>query len=206
MKRLLFAVVLFFSALLGAPLLAQTPLPAPLPQVLIHTTAGDMVVEADTVHAPITPRNFLNYVDQKRLDGVTFYRVVKVQDEFGFVQFGPQGNPKRILPPIKHEPTTQTGLSHTDGVLSVARLEPGSARGEFTIMVGDQSQGLDAGHGAPADNLGYAAFGRIVSGRDVLLKILDTPVDPDKTDRGAFKGEMPLQPVVILTARRVTAP
>lgn len=193
-------------ALCAGAAVAQTPPPATLPRVLIHTSVGDMVVEADTVHAPITARNFLNYVDQKRLDGVTFYRVVKVQDQFGFVQFGPQGNPKRTLPPIKHEPTTQTGLSHTDGVLSVARLEPGSARGEFTIMVGDQSQGLDAGHGAPEDNLGYAAFGRIVSGRDVLLKILDTPVDPDKTDRGAFKGEMPLQPVVILTARRIVTP
>lgn len=185
---------------------APTPLTPPLPRVLIETSVGTMTVEADVVHAPITAGDFLKYVAQKRLDGVVFYRVVKVQDQFGFVQFGPQGDPERVLPPIKHEPTTQTGLSHTDGVLSVARLEPGTARGEFTIMVGDQRRGLDAGNGAPADNLGYAAFGRVVEGREVLVRILDTPVDPEKNSRGAFKGEMPGDPVRIIRAVRLATP
>lgn len=197
-------LTLVLALSLGMPLSAQdAPAPAPLPRVILHTSVGDLTVEVDTVRAPVTAGNFLKYVDQKRLDGVTFYRVVKVADEFGFVQFGPQGDPKRTLPPIRHEPTTQTGLSHTDGVLSVARLAPGTARGEFTIMVGDQSMGMDAGHGSPDDNLGYAAFGRVVAGRDVLLAILGTPPDPDKNDRGAFKGEMPLVPVKVITARRV---
>lgn len=115
---------------------AATPAPA-LPRVDIETSAGPIVVEVDTVHAPITARNFLAYVDQHKLDGVTFYRTVKVQDHFGFVQFGMNGDPKRSLPPIAHEPTTLTGLHHTDGTLSIARREPGTAQGEFTIMVGD---------------------------------------------------------------------
>ena len=142
---------------------------------------------------------------KKMLDGVVFYRVVKAADNFGFVQFGGLGDPKRMLPPIAHEPTTQTGLSHTDGVLSVARFEPGSARGEFTIMLGAQT-GLDANPSAPGDNLGYAAFAKVVKGREVLTRILDTPIDPAKTVGGVFAGEMPGSPVRIISARRVTAP
>ncbi|KQN40971.1 peptidylprolyl isomerase [Sphingomonas sp. Leaf407] len=175
-----------------------------MPRVAIVTTAGTLTVEVETKRAPISAANFLRYVDQKRLDGVSFYRIVKVGPEFGFVQFGPHTDAKKYLPPIKHESTTQTGLSHTDGTLSIARLGLGTARGEFTISVGDQRRALDAAPGVPADGQGYAAFARIVGGRDVLLKILDTPVDPAKSTSGVFKGEMPAAPVKVLTARRVT--
>ncbi len=192
----------------AGPAFAQVPAshPAaqpPLPRVAIVTTAGTMTVEVEVKRAPITAANFLRYVDQKRLDGTSFYRIVKVGPEFGFVQFGPHTDAKKMLPPIKHEPTTQTGLSHTDGTLSVARLGVGTARGEFTISVGDQRRTLDAAPGVPADGQGYAAFARIVVGRDVLVKILDTPVDPAKASNGAFKGEMPAVPIKIITARRV---
>jgi len=208
-------LVLIGLAMAG-PALAQTspapvpgPAPAPsptpavtLPRVALNTTAGRIVVEADTAHAPITAGNFLRYVDQKRLDGVTFYRVVKPADHFGFVQFGTLGDPKRLLPPIRHEPTTRTGIKHVSGTLSIARLAPGTATGEFTIMVGDQPS-MDADPAAAGDNLGYAAWGHVVEGMDVVEKILDTPVSPTRTSRGAFKGEMPANPVVITTARRV---
>ncbi|PZO80217.1 MAG: peptidylprolyl isomerase [Sphingomonas hengshuiensis] len=193
---------------LAGPVPAQVPAaqPAaepPLPRVAIVTTAGTLTVEVETKRAPITAANFLRYVDQKRLDGVSFYRVVKVAPEFGFVQFGPHTDVKRMLPPIRHEPTTQTGLSHTDGTLSVARLAVGTARGEFTISVGDQRRALDAAPGVPADGQGYAAFARVVAGRDVLSRILETPVDPARFSNGAFKGEMPAAPVRVVTARRV---
>ncbi|GAA4763695.1 peptidylprolyl isomerase [Stakelama sediminis] len=200
----------------AAPQAVPTPTPSPSPTpdatptpkpgevwVRIDTTAGPMVVAADVKDAPITAKNFLHYVDTKRFDGRKFYRVVKVDKEYGFVQFGMQGNPKLDFPPIKHEPTTETGLHHTDGTLSIARLKPGSARGEFTIVVGDQRASFDAHPDKPGDNLGYAAFGHIVSGRDVLIRILDSTIAPDKTDRGAFKGEMPADPVTIISARRV---
>lgn len=187
-----------------APAADAAPLP-PLPLVEIATDVGTLTVEVDTRRAPITGKNFLAYVDKKMLDGVVFYRVVKAADNFGFVQFGGLGDPKRTLPPIAHEPTSQTGLSHTDGVLSVARFEPGSARGEFTIMLGAQTS-LDANPSAPGDNLGYAAFARVVKGRDVLTRILDTPIDPAKTIGGVFAGEMPGTPVHITSARRVAAP
>lgn len=211
MKGWLHVVVLSFAALIAAPLLAQTaspppvPAPKPLPRVLIHTSVGDMVVEVETVKAPITAANFLHYVDTKRLDGRAFYRVVKVAPEFGFVQFGTLGDPKTTFPPIRHEPTTKTGLHHGDGWLSVARLAPGTAAGDFTIMVGDQPS-MDADPSKPGDNLGYAAFAHVIEGRDVLLKILDTPVDPKKNSQGAFRGEMPLAPVKIITARRIAIP
>src|SRR3546814_1142280 len=96
--------------------------------------------------APVTANNFLAYVDQHKLDGVTFYRTVKVQDRFGFVQFGVNGDPRLSLAPIRHEPTSETGVHHVSGTLSIARLEPGSARGEFTIMVDRKSTRLNSSH------------------------------------------------------------
>jgi len=208
--------------LLATPVLAQTsPAPAPqpaptptvspaavaaLPRVKIDTTVGSFTVEVETAKAPATAANFLHYVDQKKLDGITFYRTCKVADKFGFVQFGTNGDPKRTLPPIKHEPTTITGLKHLNGTLSTARLAPGSARGDFTISVGDQPS-FDADPTKPDDatktNLGYAAFGRVVDGMDVVLKIFDAPIDPNATVRGSFKGELPVAPVRVLSARRV---
>lgn len=176
-----------------------------LPLVEIVTDVGTFTVEVDTRRAPITGKNFLAYVDRKMLDGVFFYRVVKAAADYGFLQFGGLGDAKRVLPPIAHEPTSQTGLSHKDGYLSVARFEPGSARGEFTIMLGDQTW-LDANPAGLGDNLGYAAFARVVNGREVLTRILDTPVDPAKTVGGAFAGEMPGSPVRLINARRIAAP
>lgn len=176
-----------------------------LPRVDIETSAGLIVVEVDTVHAPITAKNFLAYVDQHKLDGKTFYRTVKVEDHFGFVQFGINGDPKRALPPIKHEPTTETGLHHTDGTLSIARREPGTAQGEFTIMVGDQRPSFDADPSKPGDNLGYAAFGHVVSGMNAVNAILEGAVDPDATIQGSFKGEIPATPITILSAKREPA-
>lgn len=202
-------------ACLAMPLAAQTAAPAPVPvpapvpaipapRVAIETSAGRIVVEVDTAHAPISARNFLRYVDEKRLDGVTFYRTTKVADHFGFVQFGTAGDAKRSLPPIKHEPTSVTGLRHVDGTLSTARLAPGTARGEFTISVGAQPS-FDADPARPGDNLGYAAFGHVAEGMDVVLRIFDAPVSPTKTMQGVFKGEVPEAAVKILTARRVPA-
>ncbi|WP_010160756.1 peptidylprolyl isomerase [Sphingomonas sp. PAMC 26617] len=174
-----------------------------LPRVLVETSAGRIVIELETVKAPASAANFLRYVDQKKLDGTEFYRAVKAADHFGFVQFGANGEFKRLLPPIAHEPTTQTGLHHTDGEISLARLAPGTGRSEFTISVGDQTPSLDAGKGQPADNLGYAAFGHVVEGMPIIVGIMDAPVSPTATQHGAFKGEVPVAPVKVLTVRRL---
>lgn len=200
--------VLAFLLTLGiAPALAQTAAPAPspavpLPRVAIVTSEGTVTVEVDNVRAPISGNNFLRYVDQKRLDGTAFYRVVKVIDHFGFVQFGVNNARGKVLPPIKHEPTTLTGIKHTDFTLSTPRRAPGTASGDFTIVLGDQPS-FDADPSKPGDNLGYAAFAHVVDGKDVVVKIFDAPNSPTATLGGFFKGEIPAAPVKILSARRV---
>lgn len=196
------AWLLTLTAIAGAAAAQDVP-STPLPRVALDTTAGRIVIEADTAHAPITAGNFLKYVDGKRLDGVVFYRAVKVADRFGFIQFGVNGDAKRVLPPIKHEPTTLTGLHHTEGAISVARFAPGTARGDFTISVGDQRPALDADPSKPGDNLGYAAFGRVVEGMDTVVRILDTPVSPTATIQGSFQGQVPVATIKVLTARRL---
>lgn len=198
---LAFAVPVSAQGPAAPPIAVATPAPA-LPRVVLETSAGRIVVEVETTKAPISAGNFLKYVDQKKLDGTEFYRAAKVADHFGFVQFGANSDPKRLLPPIAHEPTTRTGLHHTNGEISLARLAPGTGRAEFTISVGDQTRALDAGQGQPADNLGYAAFGRVVEGMEVIVGIMDAPVSPTATQHGAFKGEVPVAPVKVLTARR----
>lgn len=194
------------ACLLAAQLPAPAPTPTPVPppaaatvRVALATSAGRIVLELEKERAPITTANFLRYVDQHRLDGVTFYRTVKVQPDFGFVQFGVQNAPRRVLPPIRHEPTTVTGVHHTDGAISLARLAPGTGAGDFTISVGDQRPSLDADPSRPGDNLGYAAFGHVVEGMEVVKRILDAPVAAG----GFFKGEQIAAPVVVTSARRV---
>jgi len=183
---------------------AATPAPPPGPapvRVALQTSEGRIVVEVDRARAPITANNFLAYVDGRRLDGVVFYRAVAPAPGFGFVQFGTQNAPKRTLPPIRHEPTTRTGLRHLDGTISTARFAPGTARGDFTISVGDQPS-LDANLSGPGDNQGYAAFGRVVEGMDTVRRIQALP----KAAGGHFPGEELAAPVRIATARRLPAP
>lgn len=199
-------LVLALVALISVPAAAQTAAPAPAnPLVAVETTEGRFVLEVDAAHAPISAANFLRYVDAKRLDNIRVYRAAKVAERFGFIQFGLENDPKRVFPPIKHEPTTQTGIKHLDGVISLPRRAPGTAQGEFTISLGAQTS-LDADPTAPGDNLGYAAFGRVIEGMDVVLRIFDAPISPTATVRGAFKGEVPLKPARILTVRRVPVP
>lgn len=188
------------ALLLAAPALAQDA-PA-LPRVALETSEGRIVVEVDTVHAPITAANFPHYVDAKKLDGVKFYRIVHLADDYGIVQFGQQGNVARSFAPIKHEPTTLTGLKNDNGAISMARNAPGTARGEFILCIGNQTS-LDADPSAPGDNQGFPAFGHVVEGMEVVTRILNAPLSPTATMQGAYKGEMPVAPVVIRTARRV---
>ena len=170
-------------------------------RVALDTAQGSIVLELEKARAPITTANFLRYVDQKRLDGIGFYRTAKSGPSFGFVQFGVQNAPKRVLPPIRHEPTTLTGIKHLSGTISIARYAPGTASGDFTIMVGDQP-GLDANPAAPGDNMGYAAFGHVVEGMDVVQRILDAATSPTAGE-GLMKGQMIVPPILIRTARRV---
>lgn len=182
---------------LAAP--AAVPAAAPV-TVLLHTDAGDIKIALETQKAPVTAGNFLRYVDTKRLDGTEFYRAMKTGAEAGLVQGGVRDG-RKLLPPIGHEPTSQTGLSHVDGALSAPRTAVGTARGDFSIMVGDQHY-LDAGPGSAGDGLGYAVFGRVVEGMDVVRRILGAPTSPTEGE-GVLRGQMLSPRVRILTARRV---
>jgi peptidyl-prolyl cis-trans isomerase A (cyclophilin A) len=185
------ALLAFF---LTVPAAAQAPV-----KVALETSAGRIVVQLEPTKAPITTANFLRYVDAKRFDGIAFYRAMKLSWG-GLVQAG-QRDPKKLFPPIKHEPTTQTGLSHTEGTISMARFAPGSATADFTIMVGDMT-GLDAKPAAAGDNLGFAAFGKVVEGLDVVKAILTAPTSATLGE-GVMKGQMLSPTVKITTARRV---
>jgi peptidyl-prolyl cis-trans isomerase A (cyclophilin A) len=127
---------------------------------------------------------------------------MKTGPDAGLVQGGVR-DPRKLFPPIAHEPTSQTGLSHVDGALSVPRFTLGSARGDFTIMVGDQKY-LDAGPGSAGDGQGYAVFGRVVEGMDVVRRILAAPTSPTEGD-GVMKGQMLSPRITILSARRLPA-
>jgi peptidyl-prolyl cis-trans isomerase A (cyclophilin A) len=197
--------------LLAAPAFAQEAAPAPplapekvwkTQDVRLETAEGPIVIALEVERAPITSANFLKYVDQKKFDGATFYRALTFagRPDLGLVQGGAKSDPKRLLPPIKHEPTTQTGLSHTEGAVSMARGAVGSAQGDFFIILGNLNS-LDANPSAPGDNAGFAVFGRVVEGMDVVKKILAAPVSATE-GVGAMKGQMIAQPIPIKSARR----
>lgn len=204
MKRRLFITVLAAAATAAAMTQAQ-PAPAGPVRVTLDTADGPILVEVYPDKAPITAGNFLRYVDEKRFDDATFYRASKVPNapEYGLVQGGVQNDPKRVLKPIAHEPTTKTGLSHVNGALSMGRTSPGTATSDFFICVGDMTY-MDADPKQPGDNLGFAVFGKVVEGMDTVKKILAEPTSPTAGE-GVMKGEILAKPVKIVTARRAPA-
>jgi peptidyl-prolyl cis-trans isomerase A (cyclophilin A) len=214
-RRLLCAAIIFAAgpALAQAPAspaLGVAPQPsealAPPPpgavRVNLQTAQGLIVLDLYADKAPITAANFLRYVDQKRFDGITFYRASKAPGapQFGVIQGGVQNDPARVLKPIAHESTVKTGLKHVDGTISMGRHAPGTATSDFFICIGESSY-LDANPSSPGDNQGFAAFGQVVQGMEVVKAILALPVDPVGGPPG-MKGEMLKPPVRIVAARR----
>lgn len=198
--RFALALMLAFAA----PIAAQTPVsPAPvteaakddLVKVAIETGAGRIVIALDRGHAPLTTANFLQYVDSGKLDGESFYRAMPYGDG-GFIQGGITSDAAKLLKPVEHEPTSKTGLKHLAGAVSMAHLGPGTAQADFFILTTD-IPALDAS----GTDQGFAVFGRVVEGMEVVKKILASPVSATKGD-GAMKGQM-LEPAVkIVTAQR----
>jgi peptidyl-prolyl cis-trans isomerase A (cyclophilin A) len=199
----------------AAPLLlaltaaAPAPKPAPLPdtvRVAMVTELGTITLDLDALHAPVTTRNFVRYVDQRRFDGIVFYRVMRLawgEQPNGLIQAGTRGDPRKNLPPIAHEPTNVTGILHKAGAISMARNAPGTAAGDFSILLSDL-QGLDADPNAPTEEgkAGFAAFGHVVEGMDVVRKIYDVPLS-QTLGQGVMKGQMIEKPVRVISVRRV---
>jgi len=148
------------------------------PHVLIETAVGDIELALYPDKAPKTVGAFLSNIDAGVYEKASFYRVLKnenVPEEYntGLIQGGIySSNPARVpgLKTVEHESPKQTGLSHTSGTLSMARTTVGSATSEFFICIGDQKQ-FDSSSRGNNDGLGYAAFGKVVKGMDVVSKI-----------------------------------
>ncbi len=216
----LFALALAASANAMPAKRKPAPPPPPAPVILgdtvriaLTTDLGTITLDLDHLHAPITTENFVAYVDQKRFDGTVFYRSMRLQSEgapAGLIQGGTQYDPRRILKPIAHEPTSQTGILHKAWTISMARYAPGTATGDFSILLSDLPS-LDADPKAAGDandnqdRAGYAAFGHVADGKEVVQKIYDAPLSPTLGE-GFMKGQMIAAPVKIITARRLVTP
>jgi peptidyl-prolyl cis-trans isomerase A (cyclophilin A) len=208
MKHRFLAAALF--AALAVPALAEVPAPAAqapqaeLVPVAIDTSLGRIVVALDQTHAPVTTANFLHYVDSHRFDGETFYRAMHMPaadgSEGGLIQGGVSSDSRKLYPPIAHEPSSQTGLKNIAGAIVMANAGPGTARSDFFILLSD-TPGFDAG-GYGGDANGFAVFGHVTEGMDVVKKIFASPVSETK-GVGVMKGQMLEPGIKIIKAERV---
>ncbi len=174
-------MVKYFSCFLVMLLLMTTAAAAANPKVVMKTPLGDITLEIYLDKAPLTAGNFMKYIAENRFKGAVFYRVVREDNQpknpikIAVIQGGlMEDENKQNLPPIAHETTKKTGVLHLDGVISMARLQPGTAAGEFFICVGPQPE-LDFGGKRNPDGQGFAAFGKVTKGMDVIRRIHSQP-------------------------------
>lgn len=191
-RSLLFALLLISLLPAGSVASAAENL-----RVLIRTEVGEIIVEVQASRAPLTAANFLRYVDAGAYDRTTFFRTVTMDNQpannikIEVIQGG-EVDPAKEFPPVAHETTRRTGLRHADGAVSMARAKPGSATSSFFICINDQPE-LDYGGRRNPDEQGFAAFGRVVAGMDVVRKIQKLPAE----------GQQLVPPVKILSIKRI---
>ena len=201
MKKAAFA----FAALALAAACSERA--ADAPRVVMETEAGAIVIELYPDKAPLTVANFLHYVDEGALDGAYFYRTTRADNDpaITVLQGGlwapwEEGMDEGFappFPPIAHETTETSGLTHDDGVISMARSEPGTASSEFFINVGANPSLDFAGERNP-DGQGFAAFGKVVDGMDAVRAIHAAPAQEGE----GFDGQILVEPVKIISVRR----
>ncbi|MBN2638470.1 MAG: peptidylprolyl isomerase [Bacteroidales bacterium] len=166
------------------------------PHALIETTLGTIEIELYIDKAPVTVNNFLRYIKENRWKGATFYRTVTMQNQphnkvkIEVIQGGLGDDTTQMLAPIKMETTKETGIHHLNGTISMARDKPNSATSEFFICIGNQPS-LDYGGKRNPDGQGFAAFGRVIKGMNVVKKIQMQPL----------KGQMLTSPVKITSIK-----
>ena len=145
------------------------------PKIAIKTELGDIIVELYESEAPKTVENFLKYVDNNHYENSDFYRVLTQNNQpedsikLELIQGG-IWKEQDLFEPVKHENTNETGIKHLDGTISMARAEPNTARDDFFICVGNQPE-LDYGGKRNSDGQGFAAFGKVVQGMDIVKSI-----------------------------------
>ena len=193
---------LLLSIFAATPALSQPAPATPAPKedlvpVAIETSLGRIVLAIDRARAPVTTANFLRYVDSKRYDGESLYRAMKIGETGGLIQGGIRSDGRKLYAGISHEPTGKTGIKHVACAISMANNGPGTARADFFILTTDIPS-FDSSESSP----GFAAFGRVTEGMDVVKSILAAPVSPTKGD-GAMKGQMLEPPVKIIKATRL---
>ena len=202
MKRSRILSCLLAVSLLGAGVPSNA---ADTVEVVMSTTRGDVRIELYASKAPITVNNFLQYVDAGHYEGGNFYRTVTYENDNGnpkieVIQGGLGSGVEAPFEPIAHEDTDKTGILHTDGVISMARDSVGTASSEFFICLGDQP-GLDKGNVRNPDQQGFAAFGKVIDGMDVVKRIHQSPADAPSYSEYT-KGQIIEEPVTILSIRR----
>ena len=172
--------------------------------VTLQTTVGTIHIELYSEKAPISVANFLRYADDGYFNNTSFYRAVRYENDNGSPKIeviqGGIGDGERAYPMIRHESTNISGLKHLDGTLSMSRGAVDTATSDFFICIGDQS-GLDFGASRNSDGLGFAAFGRVTSGMDIVRKIHQMPSDK-LTDNSYVKGQLINNPIIIKTIQR----
>ena len=170
----------------------------------LQTTVGTIHIELYSEKAPISVANFLRYADDGYFNNTSFYRAVRYENDNGSPKIeviqGGIGDGERAYPMIMHESTNISGLKHLDGTLSMSRGAVDTATSDFFICIGDQS-GLDFGASRNSDGLGFAAFGRVTSGMDIVRKIHQMPSDK-LTDNSYVKGQLINNPIIIKTIQR----
>ena len=198
-------VALVLSAVVTATALVSTQSNAV--RVRVQTELGDIVIEVDPVKAPLTTANFLRYVDGGHYDGGTFHRTVKMDNQpestvkIEVIQAGV--NPDRAkegFAAIPLERTSVTGILHRDGVVSMARGAPDSATSGWFVCINDQPS-LDFGGNRNPDGQGFAAFGRVITGLDVVRKIQAAPSSTNRTTNTEAQRLIPA--IKILKVARV---
>ena len=199
MKRYIAPVVLLLSA-------CATTAPDPTPNVVLDTELGEIEIEVYPEAAPASAGDFLMHVDGGLYDDQGFYRTVRADNDprgmgMSLIQGGVLSQ-EPTTPPIPHERTTDTGIPNERGTVAIARLEPGTgSAGYFFINIGD-NRFLDTGGERNPDGEGYATFGRVVRGMDVVEAIQSGDANAPSDD-AVTNGQMLTNPIIIRRAYRV---
>ncbi|MCF6214729.1 MAG: peptidylprolyl isomerase [Emcibacter sp.] len=205
MRFLLNGILIFMLTFLSQMAMAFNDPQNNIIEVVIETDKGNIELELFPYKAPITVENFLQNIKAGIYEGGRFYRASRPDNNknakrkiLTLIQGG-KNEQKQARSAISHETTFQSGLSHLDGVISMARLEPGTAASEFFISIGDNSE-LDYGTGRyeEGQRQGYAAFGRVTSGMDVVTTIQQQPTGNKAKDDADWFGQQLINDTIII--------